>query len=151
MPAMIQVLINDVVKRYFLDQPRKVRSKIRDKFEYLENGIWDAGLKVKKLKGVSSKVVFEARLDKANRILFSLGKDAVDSVDALLVYVWGIVVHDNISAKSRSILPAEVPFLRFKNYQEELYDELEFGELPAAYFTQEKMSDQILEDSATPR
>ena len=87
---MSQILINDVVKKYFLKQPRKLRSKIRDKFEFLENGIWDSGLKVKKLAGVSSKVIFEARLDRGNRILFSLGKDNSDGAEELNVYVWGV-------------------------------------------------------------
>lgn len=148
---MSQILINDVVKKYFLKQPRKLRAKIRDKFEFLENGMWDSGLKVKKLAGVSSKVIFEARLDRSNRILFSLGKDNLDGAEELNVYVWGVVVHDAVSRATRRILPSEVPFLHFTDYKEELFDELELETLADSYFTQETISARVSEDSAAQR
>ncbi len=148
---MSQVLINDVVKRYFLKQPRKLRAKIRDKFEFLESGIWDSGLKVKKLAGVSSRVIFEARLDRGNRILFSLGKDGAEGTEELVVYVWGVVVHDAVSRTMRRILPSEVPFLHFTDYREELFDELDLEALPDSYFTQETIAARVSEDSAVQR
>ena len=148
---MSHVLINDVVKRYFLKQPRKLRVKIRDKFEFLESGIWDSGLKVKKLAGVSSRVIFEARLDRGNRILFSLGKDSSEGTEELMVYVWGVVVHDAVSRTMRRILPSEVPFLHFTDYREEIFDELDLEALPDSYFTQETISARVSEDSAAQR
>ena len=148
---MSQVLINDVVKKYFLRQPRKLRAKIREKFEFLENGIWDSGLQVKKLAGVSSKVIFEARLDKGNRILFSLGKDTFRGTEDLAIYVWGVVVHDDVSRTVRRILPSEVPFLHFQEFKEEIIEQPDLEALPESYLTQETISARVSDDSAAQR
>ncbi|NIM11084.1 MAG: UvrD-helicase domain-containing protein [Candidatus Aminicenantes bacterium] len=156
---MIVVLINDTVKKYLLKQPGDTREKIRDKFEYLETGIWDGGLKVKKLKGTSSKYVFEARLDRGNRILFTLGYPPPalahtgneKDTNMLIVYVWGIVVHDDISRKSRTIIPANVPFLRFHDYEEVFLEDVDMEELEPSYFTQENISQRTADESGCQR
>jgi len=150
---MIVVLINDTVKKYLLKQDAGVRKKIRDKFEFLETGIWDGGLKVKKLKGVSSKRVFEARMDRGNRILFTLGRaerveTSTEDTHVLIVYVWGIVEHDDISKKSRTIIPDNVPFLQFKEYSETMLDSFDMEELEPSYFTQEAITEKISDESA---
>ncbi len=73
---MIRVLINDSFKKFLLSQTPEYRKKVRQKMEYLEIGYWDGGLKVKKIKSMPGhKAVFEARLDRANRMLFTLGLD----------------------------------------------------------------------------
>lgn len=151
---MIIVLINDTVKKYLLKQPKDTRKRIRDKFEFLESGIWDGGLKVKKLKGVSSKYVFEARLDRGNRILFTLGGGTTGTDRAerrLIVYVWGIVEHDDISLKSRTIIPANAPFLQFREYDETLLEEVDMEELGPAYFTQEAITERVGDESGSQR
>ncbi|MCP5102143.1 MAG: hypothetical protein GY950_02125, partial [bacterium] len=160
---MIIVLINDAVKKYLLKQPKDIRKKIRDKFEYLESGIWDGGMKVKKLKGTSSKFVFEARLDRGNRILFTLGGAAPPAVkgvappavkgagSGLIVYVWGIVVHDDISLKSRTIIPDNASFLRFREYDEAAMDNVDMAELESSYFTQESISERVADESGSQR
>ncbi|CAM2068377.1 UvrD-helicase domain-containing protein [Sulfidibacter corallicola] len=148
---VIHVLINDTVKDYFLQLSPPQRKRFRAKFEYLENGLWDTGLKVKKLKGTSSKTIFEGRLDRGNRILFTLGRDRIAGEDALLIYVWAIVVHDDIDKKSRIIAPQGVPFLQFNAYREELHESLELEDLDAAYITQERITDPIAEETAGQR
>ncbi len=146
---MFKVLINDSFKKYLLSQSEKNRERIKQKFEFLEIGTWDGGLKVKKIKGVASnKTVFEARLDKANRILFTLGYDETQhDKSTLLIYVWGIVAHDDISQKSKNILPENVPFIYFKPYKEELSEELYFNELDDKYVTQESITKKVSDDS----
>lgn len=153
---MISVLINDTVKKFLLKQPRDTRKRIREKFEFLESGIWDGGLKVKKLKGTSSKFVFEARIDRGNRILFTLGgeparRDAEESENRMMVYVWGIVVHDDISRISRTIIPTNAPFLEFSEYEEAGFDNVDMEELGKDYFTQEGIADQVSSDSGSQR
>lgn len=151
---MIKVLINDSFKKYMLSQPHTYRKKLRQKIEYLEIGYWDGGLNVKKLKSLAGqKVVFEARLDRANRILFTVGHEEENgaSSGALLVYIWGIVVHDRVSRKTKGILPGNVPFLQFKPYHEESIGEISLENLDAAYFTQESITQKISDDSATQR
>lgn len=149
---MIIVLINDTVKKHLLKQDPGFRKRVREKFEFLETGIWDGGLKVKKLKGVSSKYIFEARLDKANRILFTLGNLKTGEEQAnLFVYVWGIVEHDDVSRKSKNIIPGNVPFLQFKNYDELLVNNVDMEELEPDFFTQENITEKTADESGSQR
>ncbi|MFQ5771338.1 MAG: hypothetical protein ACE5HX_12425 [bacterium] len=151
---MIKVLVNDSFKKYLLNQPAEYRKKVRQKFEYLEIGYWEGGLNVKKLKSLAgNKAVFEARRDRANRILFTLGteEENASSTPSLLIYIWGIIVHDQVSQKSKNILPSNVPFLQFRPYQEEVMDESPLEELEETYFTQESITQKISDDSATQR
>ncbi|RMD93234.1 MAG: hypothetical protein D6814_15910, partial [Calditrichaeota bacterium] len=150
---MVKVLINEAFKKYLLTQPPKFRQKVHQKFEFLEIGYWDGGLKVKKIKSVGGpKAVFEARLDRANRILLTLGTEPdPSSAPAILVYVWGIVCHDDVSRKSRQILPENVPFLQFKPYQEQTLDGVQLETLEPTFFTQESITQKIADDSATQK
>ena len=77
------VLLNDSLKNYLLSLNAKEKQRIREKFEFLENGIWDSGVRVKKLKSVPGKLIFEARVSKGDRIIFTLGRQD----DVTLVYV----------------------------------------------------------------
>lgn len=147
---MIVVLINDTVKKYLLKQPTAEKKRIRNKFEFLETGIWDGGLKVKKLKGLSSKYVFEARLDKGNRILFTLGHPPGDN-QTLLIYVWGISQHDDVSRKSKTIIPFNVPFLQFSDYEESFLEDVEMEKLQQDYFTQEAITQKVNDESGSQK
>ena len=143
---MIKVLINDTFKKYLINQPIAVRNKIRQKFEFLEIGYWDGGLKVKKLRGTGkAKTVFEARLDQSNRILFTLGKEQANNASLTLVYVWGIVEHDDIS-RSRD-LPTNAPFLYFKPYHEEKIEQTPLEEIQDSYISQESITQKVSDDS----
>ncbi len=150
---MIKVLINDSFKKFLIQQPPDYRRKVRQKFEYLEIGYWEGGLKVKKIKSIASnKTIFEARLDRANRILFTMGSEPEIGAPgpALLIYVWGIVSHDDISRGSKNI-PANVPFLQFKPFQEESIAETLLEDLEPSYRSQENITQKVLDDSATQR
>ncbi|MFC1848631.1 UvrD-helicase domain-containing protein [candidate division CSSED10-310 bacterium] len=146
---MATVLINDVVKKYILSQSVKTRTRIRTKFEYLESGIWDTGLKVKKLKGVVERCLFEGRLDRGNRILFTLGRDS-DGRE-VYIYIWGIVEHDAVSRKSRTIFPDNASFLNFQTLQETTRHEIEFNDFEKQFFTQECITERLAPDSGTVR
>ncbi|MFQ6114126.1 MAG: UvrD-helicase domain-containing protein [bacterium] len=148
---MIKVLINDSFKKFLINQPHEYRRKVRQKFEYLEIGYWEGGLKVKKIKSIASnKAIFEARLDRANRILFTLGSDKEQVDQHLLIYIWGIVSHDDISHGSKNI-PKNVPFLHFKPYEEETIQETLLEDLGKFYFTQESITQKVTDDSATQK
>ncbi|MCP4215556.1 MAG: hypothetical protein GY765_12960 [bacterium] len=148
---MISVLINDTVVKYLLKQSQETRRRIREKFEFLENGIWDGGLKVKKLKGTSARYIFEARIDRNNRILFTLGHPATGNKEAdmqvLLIYVWGIVVHNDVDTKSRTIIPENAPFLSFAGYRQQQLEDTDIEHLEARYFTQEAINEKVNEES----
>jgi len=149
----IKVLINDSFKKYLLKESKQNREKLKQKLDFLEIGCWDGGLKVKKIKGVASaKTIFEGRLDKGNRIIFTLGRDEhPEEKNTLLVYVWGIVVHNEISKKAKNILPDNVPFIHFKPFREEMSEELYFDKLDQEDITQESITKKVSDDSGSQK
>jgi len=96
--------------------------------------------------------VFEARLDKSNRILFTLGR-STDPPDEkfLTVYAWGIVAHDDISKKNKAIMPANAPFLHFSDYNEIQLNDIDIETLEPSYFTQENITEKISDESGSQK
>jgi len=140
------LLINDALKTHLARLPAGRRKQLREKLEFLENGMWDAGVRVKKLRG-TPRVVFEARMSKGDRLLFTLGRHR----DAVAIYLWGLVDHDAISAEARRIEPSNAPFLAFEELEHEDRSELTLDGLPAPYFTQENVEERVPEDYGPQR
>ncbi|RPI76003.1 MAG: hypothetical protein EHM45_14090 [Desulfobacteraceae bacterium] len=136
------VLLNQCLKRHMLGLSAKEKERLREKIEFLEAGIWDAGVRVKKLKGLSQKVVFEARLSKGDRLLFTLGKQGPHTA----VYIWGLVKHDDVSKNAQFIFPENAPFLHFEPQAVEEHNELLLDEIPPDYFSQEAVEEKSPED-----
>lgn len=136
------LLLNNTLKEYILTLNSRGKGRLREKFEFLENGIWDTGVRVKKLRGVSEKVIFEARLSKGDRIIFTLGKHKKNTA----IYVWGIVKHDDISSSAQKILPANVPFLSFDPETREEFPDISIDDLPDSYFSQENIEEKSPDD-----
>jgi tetratricopeptide (TPR) repeat protein len=154
------VLINDIFKKYLINEPFQQRKKIKKQLEFLEIGCWDGSLNMKKVKGTSSnKTIFEARLDRSKRILFTLGKaDNFNSAENensfdenIFVYIWGIVSHDDISLKSKSIFPQNAPFLNFIPYSQSELDNPLFEDLGESCFTQEAITKKVSDDSGSQK
>lgn len=122
--------------------PAPARRRLREKLEFLGAGLWDAGVRVKKLKGLSRKVVFEARLSRGDRLLFTLGHDRERS----LIYVWSLVSHDDISRGARRVGAQNAPFLHFEAEEREEREELTLGELTEDYFSQEPLEAKVREE-----
>jgi len=136
------VLLNDSLKRHILGLPSKEKRRLREKFEFLEAGIWDSGLRVKKLKSFSNRVLFEARLSKAHRILFSLGRR--DSHTE--IYIWGLLGHDDVGRAARKIFPDNAPFLEFEPETIEEFPELALERVEDVYCSQERIEARVPED-----
>jgi tetratricopeptide (TPR) repeat protein len=147
---MAAVLINDTVKKYLLRQSKDFRRKIRERFEFLEAGLWEGRLRAKKIRHISSKCVFEAVVDKKNRILFTLGRYG-KAGESLAVYVLGVVTHDELSRRSKNIIPENVPFLSFHDYEEAFLENIDLGELGPSCFTQEQITEKTREESGSQR
>ena len=85
------LLLNDTMRAHLVSLGRRARQRLREKLDLLKEGMWDGGMRVKKLKG-SGRRVFEARLSRGDRILFTLGQPAADSPDTgdrlTHIYVW---------------------------------------------------------------
>jgi tetratricopeptide (TPR) repeat protein len=141
------VLLNDALKSHLLHMSSRERGRLREKFEFLENGFWDAGVRVKKLKGTAGRVVFEARLNKSDRLLFTLG----DHRGRTAIYVWGIASHDDISAEASRIAPRNAPFLDFEPLDREERSDLSLDKLPREWRSQEDVEQKVPEDYGPQR
>ncbi|HCK99445.1 MAG TPA: hypothetical protein DHW42_04985 [Candidatus Marinimicrobia bacterium] len=136
------LLLNDTLKSHIVTLNRGEKKRLREKFEFLENGIWDSGVRVKKLRGVSGKVIFEARLSKGNRIIFTLGKHGSQTA----IYLWGIVKHDDIGTTAQRVFPNNAPFLGFEPENIEDYPDILIDELPEENFSQEDIEEKSPND-----
>ncbi|MBA7605264.1 hypothetical protein ES703_12394 [subsurface metagenome] len=136
------LLLNNSLKTHLLTLKSQEKKRLREKFEFLEHGIWDGGVRVKKLKGVSDKVIFEARISKAERVLFTLGTQG----NSTAIYIWGIVKHNEISGKARNILPENAPFLSFEPETQEDYPDLSIDDLSHNYYSQERLEEKARDD-----
>lgn len=126
------VLVNDTLKRQLDLLERSELARVREKLEFLASGLWDAGLRVKKLKGKAGSVVFEARMSKGDRLLFTLGRESGKSI----VYAWGIESHDDVDRAKRSVLPENAPFLGFEPLSVEERPDLIMDDLAPEYYSQ---------------
>ena len=136
------VLLNDALKSHLLRLDERARARLREKFEFLENGFWDAGVRVKKLRGMAGRVVFEARLSRGDRLLFTLGSHRGRTA----IYVWGLVSHDDISAGASRIVPGNAPFLDFEPFEEEERQDLSLDGVPRGWQSQEDVEEKVPED-----
>jgi len=148
---MATVLINDTVKKYLLDQPKAFRERIRRKFEFLEAGLWEGRVRTKKLRGLSSKCVFEVAADADLRVLFTLGRPTDRQSKDLIVYVWGIATHDRLDRQLQQVVPENVPFLKFHDYEEALHRDICLDDLDSSCITQESITEKVNDESGSQR
>jgi len=148
---MATVLINDTVKKFLLGQPKAFRERIRRKFEFLESGLWEGNLRTKKLRGLSSKCVFEVSADADLRVLFTLGRPSDRPSKDLIIHVWGIASHDRIDRQFRQVIPENVPFLKFHDYDEALHKDVCLEDLGSSCFTQESITEKTNDESGSQR
>ena len=138
MPRNYTLLLHDTVRAHVVSLDARGKQRLREKLEYLQEGLWDAGVRVKKLKG-SGSAVFEARLSRGDRILFTLGEPPAgngNGVGTTRIYVWGVVKHDDVSAAAeRRIVPANAPFLDFEPAVVEELPEFVADDLGGDYFS----------------
>ena len=131
MPRTYILLLHDTVRAYLLSLESRAKQRLGEKLEFLQHGLWDTGVRVKRLKG-AARAVFEARLSRGDRILFTLGQRMHGATP---IYVWGVVQHDDVTAAERRIVPANAPFLDFQPLAVEERPELDADELDDEYFS----------------
>lgn len=96
------------------------RTRFRRIVDRLRRGEWNGGTRVKRLRGVP-RPVYEARLDGADRLLFTMGTSAVRSAtgdQALHLLLWDWVKHDQAVRFARRNLAPEAEFLEFQVEEE---------------------------------
>ena len=136
MPRHYTLLLHDAVRAHLVSLDARGKQRLREKLEFLQEGLWDAGVRVKKLRG-SGRAVFEARLSRGDRILFTLGEPPDgNGAGVTRIYVWGVVKHDDVNtAAARRIVPANAPFLDFEPALVEELPEFVADDLGGDYFS----------------
>jgi len=140
------VLISDTLKRYLAGLARSEVERLHEKFEFLASGLWEGGLRVKKLKN-SKAIVFEARISKGDRLLFTLGREGGET----RLYAWGIEHHDDVNRAKSTILPENAPFLSFEALEVEERVDLDLEQLDPDYYSQEAFEAVAAEDCGPQR
>ena len=128
------LLVNGAVREYVVSLESKKRQHLNKKLGFLQNGKWDTGLVVKKLRG-TAHTVFEARLNVRDRILFTLERPPNgDRTTNTRIHVWEIVEHDDVNRVARRIRPENAPFLDFKPEHEKKLPKFDASKLRADFF-----------------
>ncbi|MFZ3110614.1 MAG: hypothetical protein WA234_08015, partial [Rectinemataceae bacterium] len=118
------------------------KQRFAEKMRFLAAGIWEGGILVKKLSGVKPKVLFEARISKGDRVLFTLGKYG----DRSAAYIWAYLKHDDVDRKARLGMPDNAPFLDFPSSAEEQIDTLYLDAVQESWHSQESLEDKVESD-----
>lgn len=110
---MYNICLSLEAKEELFNKKEKELFKVNDTIEDLKKGLWKNGTRVKKLHAVNKKkCIYEARVDKARRMLFSVQKQSGNLEP--LIFIYNIIVeHDRVIRTAQSILG--------ENYTEELY------------------------------
>ncbi len=68
---MYSIYLTDNAKEEMQTKSPQELERISERLIFLRNGQWKNGTRVKKLKGVNKLPIYEARIDKSNRMLFT--------------------------------------------------------------------------------
>jgi hypothetical protein len=115
---MYKVLLSFEAKEELLRKNEKELNIINNKIENILHGLWKGGTRVKKLRGVNKKrciyeSIYEARIGKAPRMIFSIHKDKLSKEH--LVFIHRLTVeHDDVIRTACAVLGNE--------YSEDMYN-----------------------------
>ena len=152
-----QVFLNEKVSARFSALPKAEKQRFAEKMRFLAAGIWEGGILVKKLAGAKGKVVFEARISKGDRVLFTLGRPGERGVandgatgrsnnERGAAYIWAYLKHDDVDRAARLGMPDNAPFLDFPSVAEEKIDTLYLDATKEYWYSQEDLEDKVESD-----
>jgi tetratricopeptide (TPR) repeat protein len=126
---MFPVLLHPELYRRLRRESRALRSRVQKTLDRLRAGRWGGGTRVKRLRGVPH-AVYEARTDRGDRLLFTLGRFALDAGGSMglltpHLQVWDLVEHDDVERAARRNRAPGAEFLAFATL-----DELEIDDPP---------------------
>jgi DNA helicase II / ATP-dependent DNA helicase PcrA len=112
---MYPILIHSAFYRILRESPQGFRARVQKTLLRLRDGNWGGGTQVKRLAGVTH-AVFEARIDKGDRLLFTAVRAADrDDPSRLTTHlqVWDVVHHEGVTRRARRNLVSEAEFFDF--------------------------------------
>lgn len=105
---MYRVCIEDHAKRELQIKSGRDLDLLDKRIEWLRNGNWKNGTRVKKLKAINrNMVIYEARVDKARRMLFSLVPSLEENNQTEIMIFHLAVEHDDVIRTARTIFQEE--------------------------------------------
>ncbi|HWL24796.1 MAG TPA: 3'-5' exonuclease [Ureibacillus sp.] len=82
--------------------------KVSERLNLLKNGFWKNGTRVKKLRSLNKIAIYEARVDRAKRMLFTPIPISEEGVNKTAIMVFHLSVeHDKVIRTARNILGEE--------------------------------------------
>ncbi len=108
---MFEILISEAAKDELQNKNESQLDKIYKSIENLRNGLWGNGTRVKKLHAVNkSMCIYEARIDKARRLLFSIKSDeySKENPEKSAVFIHNLYLeHDKVILRAKGILGSD--------------------------------------------
>ncbi len=105
---MFEIYISEEAKEELQSKNQGQLDKIYKSVDNLKNGLWGNGTRVKKLHDINKNMcIYEARVDQARRLIFSLmpdedGKLMIDKSSIFIHYMY--LEHDKVILKAKRIL-----------------------------------------------
>ena len=118
--ATFPILVHSGFYKILLEADSSFRGRVRKTLLRLQSGQWGQGTRVKRLAGVG-QAVYEARLDRGNRLLFTAVRAADPNDPERLsthLQIWDAVHHDKVSRRARRNLVPEAEFLDFATLEQ---------------------------------
>ena len=118
--AMFPILIHSGFYKVLLEADSRFRARVRKTLLRLQSGQWGQGTRVKRLAGVG-QAVYEARLDRGNRLLFTAVRAAERNDPERLsthLQIWDAACHDQVPRRARRNLVSEAEFLDFETLEQ---------------------------------
>ena len=115
---MFPILLHPDLYRRLRREGRALRSRVQKTLDKLRAGRWSGGTRVKRLRGVPH-AVYEARTDRGDRLLFTLGRFAAEAGALTLhLQVWDLVEHDDVERAARRNRAPGAEFLAYPTLEE---------------------------------
>jgi DNA helicase II / ATP-dependent DNA helicase PcrA len=136
MQRIFPILIHSEFYKVLREADSRVRARIQKTLQRLHVGDWGNGTRVKRLAGVPH-AIYEARVDKGDRLLFTAVRAADGNAPEKLtthLQIWDVVHHDAVSRSARRNPAPEAGFLKFATVEE--FDIIEAPPIPDATFSE---------------
>jgi DNA helicase II / ATP-dependent DNA helicase PcrA len=102
---MYSIYLTSSAKEEMQEQNEAENEKINERLTFLQQGYWKNGTRVKKLKGLNKLPIYEARIDKANRMLFTPIQTVDNEIKQTAILVHNLSVeHDKVIRTAKAIL-----------------------------------------------
>ncbi|SOC22754.1 AAA domain-containing protein [Ureibacillus xyleni] len=122
---MYTVCLHDYAKEEVQTLSVDEMNRVEKRLHRLRNGLWKNGTRVKRLQAVNKKLnIFEARIDKGNRMLFSIYYDS-DLLETIILVFRLSLHHDDVIRIARTIVDDDLDYELYQTEEIETTESFE--------------------------